>query len=133
MTHAQYLAHEAKIRAGRSGTVASVASEGPESELQQAIIAECSRRGWICLHGSMTHRTFRTPGEWDFTVLGDKGRVWFLEIKNKVGKLSPDQRAIHAWAYKLGHSVHVVRSFEGFIAVCDADRILNGTAQTKDT
>ena len=117
MTHAQYLAHEAKIRAGRSGTVASVASEGPEAELQQAIIAECSRRGWICLHGSMSHRTFRTPGEWDHTVLGDRGRIWFLEAKTRTGKLSTDQQAIHAWASKLGHKVHVVRSYEEFIQI----------------
>jgi streptogramin lyase len=67
----------------------------------------------------MAHSTFRTEGEWDFTVIGDSGRVWFIEAKTRIGKLSTAQLAIHAWAKKLGRTVHVVRSFEAFLAVVD--------------
>ena len=99
-------------------------SEEREKDLHNQILAECKRRGWIALHGSMAHSTFRTEGEWDFTILGTRyamgheaPRTWFIEAKVKGGKLSPAQLAIHAWAHKLGHTVHVVRSFEEFLEV----------------
>lgn len=101
-----------------------------EAELHRQILEECKRRGWIALHGSMAHSTFRTPGEWDVTVIGSQTetwcdgtgpsqvpRIWLIEAKTRTGKLSPAQQAIHAWARKLGHTVHVVRSFEEFLAV----------------
>jgi hypothetical protein len=90
-----------------------------EADLHRQILEECRRRGWIALHGSMAHSTFRNPGEWDFDVKADGGRSFLIEAKTRTGKLSPDQRAIHAWAAKLGHQVHVVRSFEAFLAVID--------------
>lgn len=44
-------------------------------------------------------------------------RVLLIECKTKVGKLSPEQRAVHAWAEKLGHKVHVVRTFAEFLSL----------------
>ena len=95
-----------------------------EADLHQMIVDECKRRGWIAFHGSMAHSTFRTPGEPDFIILPDVGRmshfksnVWLIECKTRKGKLSPAQLAIHAWAAKLGHTVHVVRSFAEFLEV----------------
>lgn len=90
-------------------------SEQREKDLHEQILAECKRRGWIALHGSMAHSTFRTEGEWDFTILADNGRMLMVECKTRTGKLSPAQSALHAWAAKLGHRVHVVRSLVDFL------------------
>ncbi|HYG22741.1 MAG TPA: VRR-NUC domain-containing protein [Verrucomicrobiae bacterium] len=85
-----------------------------EAELHEQIFCECRRRGWVVFHGAMSERTHRTAGEPDFIILCDSGRVLLIECKTATGKLSPDQLAIKAWAAKLGHTVHVVRSIEEF-------------------
>jgi len=87
----------------------------PEAELHNAIIAECRRRGWQYLHGSMAAETHRTLGEPDFVLMASDGRVFFIECKSRDGKLSPAQRDFAAHAERNGHRVHVVRSFEEFI------------------
>ena len=86
-----------------------------EAELHREIFDECRRRGWIALHGSMAERTCRTLGEPDFVILADGGRVLLVECKGKTGKLSPAQAALKHQAERLGHTVHVVRSFEEFV------------------
>lgn len=90
-----------------------------ESELHAQIFDECRRRGWIALHGSMAERTHRTEGEPDFLILGrdilDYPRVILIECKTRIGKLSPAQFALHHHAKTLGHTIHVVRSFEEFL------------------
>jgi len=88
-----------------------------EADLHGQITAECKAKGWLAFHGSMAHRTKRTEGEPDFTILADGGRVFFIECKRKGGKLSSDQQAVKAWAKKLGHEVHTVFSIEQFRAI----------------
>lgn len=111
MTVSEYLAHEAKHnpQAKPTGGVSD------ESELHREIIAECKRRGWICFHGSMAHKTFRTAGEPDFQIFADGGRTFLIECKTATGKLTTEQQGIIAWAKKLEHTIHVVRSFEEFL------------------
>lgn len=97
-----------------------------EADLHEQIFAECRRRGWIALHGAMSERTNRTLGEWDFTIVGNRRSedhlnrehfafVLFVELKTRTGKLSSAQSAMHAHAAKLGHQIHVVRSFREFL------------------
>ncbi len=96
-----------------------------ESELHEQIFAECRRRGWIALHGAMSERTHRTAGEPDFVILANaddhlpsylaRPRVFFVECKTRTGKLSPEQSAMIHHVAKLGHAIHVVRSFEEFL------------------
>lgn len=88
-----------------------------ESNLHFDILKECKLRGWLVFHGSMAHRTYRTPGEPDFMILADRGRLLMIECKTKDGKLSQDQQGIKAWAEKLGHAVHVVRSKQQFLEI----------------
>lgn len=88
-----------------------------ESELHDKIFDACRSRGWIAFHGSMSERTSRTLGEFDFVILADKARVFLVECKTRTGKLSPAQQAIHTWSEKLGHEPHVVRSIEEFLEV----------------
>jgi hypothetical protein len=88
-----------------------------ESKLHDQILAECTRRGWIALHGSMAHRTRRNPGEFDFVLIADHGRTLLVEVKTAKGKLTDAQLGMQCWAKKLGHDPHVVRSFEQFLEV----------------
>ena len=88
-----------------------------ESQLHEQVFDECRSRGWIALHGSMAERTCRTLGEPDFVILADGGRVLFVECKSRNGKLSPAQAALKFHAEKLGHTVHVVRSFREFLGL----------------
>lgn len=90
-----------------------------EAELQDAIAAECRRRGWICFRGSMAHRTHRTVGEPDLIVVTDKA-VWFCECKRKGEKLRPEQVAIAAWLIKLGANHMAVYSLEQFLDLTKA-------------
>lgn len=109
-------------REARMGKKQPVAKSGcdKESELHEQIFAECRRRGWIALHGAMSERTHRTAGEPDFVIL--RGRtfemhptVLFVECKTRTGKLSMEQSAMIHHAKRLGHTIHVVRSFEEFL------------------
>lgn len=93
-----------------------------EADLHAQIFDECRRRGWIVFHGAMSERTHRTKGEPDFIILKDSGVVLFVECKTATGKLSPDQLAIKAWASKLGHVIHVVRSIEEFYKVLSGSK-----------
>lgn len=88
-----------------------------ESDLHDDILDLCRRKGWIALHGSTAHKTKRSIGEPDFTILADAGRVFFFECKSKEGKVRPEQAALHAWAAKLGHTVHVIRSLEALLEI----------------
>jgi len=130
MTRQEFEAHQARIATLLNPSEKMDKSSDAdirESDLHADILNECKRRGWIAFHGSMAHSTFRTPGEPDFVILADaalpftsdpaKPRIFLIEVKTRVGKLSPDQLAIHAWAAKLGHTVHVVRSFAEFLEV----------------
>jgi hypothetical protein len=88
-----------------------------ESDLHDSILADCRKRGWIALHGRMDFSTGRTIGEPDFTIIADCGRTFYIECKSKTGKVSKEQMALHAWASKLGHTVHVVRNMEEYFKV----------------
>jgi hypothetical protein len=88
-----------------------------EQDLHEQIRKECAGRGWLAFHGSMAHRTFRTEGEPDWVILAGQGRTILCECKTAKGKLSTEQVGIALWASKLGHTVHVVRSFEQFLEI----------------
>lgn len=115
MTYQQALAHNAKV----AGVKAQPASEGcdDESKLHEQVRREVQTRGWIMFHGSMAHRAMRTLGEPDATVLADAGRVFFVELKTKTGKLSREQLGLKLWAENLGHKIHTVRSLNEFLLV----------------
>jgi len=97
-----------------------------EADLHQQIIDHCAYRGWLVLHSRMDMRCTQTVGSPDFTILLDGGRILFVECKTKDGKLSREQAALHAWAQKLGHIVHVVRSAEQFWDLISTRFLENG-------
>ena len=114
MTSAELAAYEARHRP-RTNTVPAGVEK--ESVLHEQIFAECRRRGWIALHGSMSERSHRTLGEPDFEIWADGGRTFHVECKSRTGKLTEEQYTLCWHAKKLGHKVHVVRSFEEFLSV----------------
>lgn len=104
--------------APRQGTVELTAAAkryAREQEIHNEIAADILHRGWLGLHGRMDTPTGRTLGETDFVILQDGGRSALVEVKLGNNKPDPDQLAFHAWALKLGHTPHVVRSLEEFI------------------
>jgi hypothetical protein len=109
--------HNARVTGNRADVVLVGDAPKNERDLHSQIFDECRRRGWIALHGSMSERTHRTLGEWDFTIISDNSRVFFIELKSASGKLKREQEALIAWAKKLGHTVHIVRSFQQFIQI----------------
>ena len=96
---------------GPEGSVTS------EASLHDQIFDHCRQRVWIALHGSMAERSHLTLGEPDFTILADRGRVLFVECKSRTGKLSPAQAALKLHAETLGHTIHLVRSYEEFLTL----------------
>lgn len=86
-----------------------------EEDLKRQCSDYCKARGWIVLSGSMAHRTHRTVGEADLTVLADSGRVFFIELKLPGRKQSTDQLALQAWMRKLGHKYHLAHTLREFI------------------
>lgn len=117
LTLGQFLALQVRLNAKRREPVAQDAVEH-ESDLHQQILDWCKRNGWLCLHGSMAHRSRRTLGEPDMVVILPQGRVALIECKSRTGKLSTDQLALKMLAEKLGHTVHVVRSLQEFVVAC---------------
>lgn len=113
-TQAQVEQHNARVgRYGAPKTVVPDASK-EEKRLHQEILDYCKRKQWIALHGSMAEPTARVLGEFDFTILADRGRVFFVEVKTAKGKLTLEQAGLHLWATKLGHRPQVVRSLAEF-------------------
>ena len=114
ITQAQYI--EMLTRTQKRSQVEQDVTEGVnrESDLHHAIIDYCRASGWVYLHGSMAEATHRTSGEADFVICADGGRVFFVECKSKIGKLSPAQLAMKCHLEKLGHVYSVVRNMEQF-------------------
>lgn len=86
-----------------------------EMELHYQIIDECRQRGWIALRSRSDMPTGRPLGEPDFIILADCGKILLVECKSKTGKLSSEQIGFSVMADKLGHKVHLVRSFAEFM------------------
>lgn len=124
ITHADYIAMQTRLSKTKQPPPSKSGVER-EAELHAQIMDECRRRGWLFFHGAMCERSHRTEGEPDFLIFGTHGtnegtwhpQSWLIECKTRTGKLTPAQQAVAAHAASLGHTVHVVRSFEEFLNV----------------
>jgi hypothetical protein len=86
-----------------------------ERDLHDDIQAECERRMWWTIHSRMDRPTSIGKGVCDFIIMADGARTIYVECKSKTGKLSDDQRIFITWMKRLGHTVHVVTSFQQFL------------------
>jgi hypothetical protein len=119
MTHAEAMAHQARVLHQRGLSVEGGGVD-KESELHREILSECKRRGWYIAHHSRMDEPSTCPvGSPDFVIFAHKGRVISVECKAKSGKLSQDQLGTVAWAQKLGHEIHIVRSISDFNNICE--------------
>lgn len=119
MTSAQLAEYTSRRAAkpSRSGSDNKNVSEGRERDLHAQIASYCKAKQWIAFHGSMAHRAMRTAGEPDYVIIADGGRVFFVECKTRLGKLTPEQAGIVHWAERLGTKIHVVRSMDEFLEI----------------
>lgn len=115
LTLAEFLAVEARLNGRTRISLDAAKAAESEASLHNEIIEHCRAKGWIYFNGSMAHKTKRTLGEPDFTLLLPHGRVLFIECKGKNTKTSPGQLAMEAWMKNLGHTMSFVRSFEEFL------------------
>ena len=92
-----------------------------ESDLHDAIIADCRRRGWIVIHSRMDRATTTAKGVPDFLIFADRARVFLFEAKRKNGKLTPEQQGFAMMADMLGFTVHVVRSFPEYWKIVEGE------------
>lgn len=109
---AYQMRHAPKHTAAKSGC-------DKESELHDRIIYYCESHWpkWKFIHCRMDKRSTIAKGAQDFTIFIPKGRTLCVECKTKDGKLDSDQMG---WAHEMNkndHTVHVVRSFEEFLAL----------------
>ena len=99
--------------------------KGPEARLKAAVIPALTlalgRRGFVHREnsgslvidsGTKAERRINmgTPGMPDLLVVMDGGRVLFIELKAKAGKVTPNQAAMHERLEALGHRVVIARS-----------------------
>lgn len=86
-----------------------------ESDLQDKIIDYCHKQGWWVLFSRMDLATTVPVGSPDAVIFADRGRVFIFEAKARKEKLRPSQLGVKCKLESLGHTVHVVRSFEEFM------------------
>jgi len=113
MTSQEYEAYLS--RAGGQRASAPPDAIQRESDLHDQIMADIRRRGWLAVHSRMDMATTTAVGVPDFVIMGDKGRIWWIECKAKRGKLEPEQLAFHAQAARLGHKVSTVWNFTEYL------------------
>lgn len=79
-----------------------------EKSIERSIVNWCKKQGLQCYKVALINQR-----GWPDRLIPLPGNVsvW-LEIKTDVGRLSPQQKVIHAELAKLGHTVHVVRSLQ---------------------
>lgn len=106
----------------RGGKVSVAAAPALEWELQAAAVRrlrtipnilfaagmESGKRGPKAQMQAVA--TGLAAGHPDMTILLPAGRVFFIEYKNSVGRLSPAQIARHDALRKLGHVIEVVKA-----------------------
>lgn len=124
ITPADYLIMLAREAARRRLFTPSPEAVKVEADLHEQILDYCRSHGWIDYHGSMAHRTKRTPGEPDHSIRADRGRVFDIECKSATGKLRTDQAGIIMQSAKLGHTVYVISSFQEFLDLVNQPKLL---------
>ena len=93
-----------------------------ESDLHDMIISWCRRQDPQVPfgHGRMDKRTGRTPGEPDFYLMLPNEKLLLVECKTEKNDFSEDQQKFTDACHAVGHTVHLVRSYNEFLSVIRA-------------
>ena len=73
---------------------------------------------WVAARGGKAIKIKQGEGEPDL-LIGYKGRLYLVEIKQEGGRVSPLQKAIHAEWQSAGVTVHVARSLGEVIGILE--------------
>ena len=83
---------------------------GKESELHRMIEDDLRARRWYFVHSRCDRATTTQKGVTDFIVAMPFGKVAWVEVKTKNGKLTPEQNVARHVLSALGHRHYIVRS-----------------------
>lgn len=122
-TEEQWEEYQARRNAGKGRLKPSSPvpepDEAPEAKLQARIETYCADRGLYCFHDRS--RKKNDPGFPDCVIACRAGRVVWLELKSKCGRLRPDQRRVRDMLIFCGHEWHLVRSYRHFIQIMEIE------------
>lgn len=97
------------------------ADDSPESVLQSKIKDNCKQKGWPCLCFPQTPavRKFLPPGWPDIAIKLPFGQTLEIETKGEGGRLSDNQKLMKAMFTQLGHTIHKVNSYKGYLQLIE--------------
>jgi hypothetical protein len=87
--------------------------DAPEWKLQAKIEGYCRERGLYFFHDRS--RRFNAPGHPDLVIALPGGRVLWLELKSRHGRMTKEQKMVRLMLLALGQEFFEVRSFRGFL------------------
>jgi len=101
---------------------ADMPDEGPESRLQSKIQAWAKEWGRPIQSNRQSSRakTLLTPGWPDIVLILPQGRVLFIELKGKRGRLTEEQKQMKLMFMAIGHQIHECRSYRRFLELVNA-------------
>lgn len=93
---------------------------GPERKLQERIETYLKQEGFYFFHDRS--RGANKAGQPDLVVALYEGRVLWLELKSKHGRLSPEQIMTRRMLLALGQEFYEIRSFKVFLNIIQKAR-----------
>ena len=108
-------AHNAKVFAAKfpkqaEKTADDAIAAGTEKDLHQKIEAHLKELRWLYIHSRTDQPTTQAKGVPDFVCFPPQSAVVLIEVKTRVGKLTPEQRAFQFVAQFSGYRYEIVRS-----------------------
>ena len=89
--------------------------DGPERAIHDQIEATLKFKRYFYIHSRMDRATTNQLGTPDFIIAAPDGRTFWIEVKRKGGKLTPDQSITRHILLALGHKYAVVYSYQDFL------------------
>jgi hypothetical protein len=119
-TNAEYQAYLLRSQATRKEVLGIGQPVTRERDLHDQIIDFCNSKfpRWKFIHARMDQKSTIGEGVSDFTIFMPRGQLLLVECKSSTGKISETQRDWIKEMELLGHSVHIVRSFNDFLKLC---------------
>ena len=105
----------------RTTTPSSISNEPADEEKEAVLQGKIQKwaKDWgrpiLSFRQSKNAKGFIPPGWPDISLLMPCGRVLFIELKSKGGRLSEEQRQAKLQFMALGHEIHEVRSYRAFL------------------
>jgi hypothetical protein len=115
-TEDQLLEYQLKTRRKKvqsSSNSPPVVDDQPERALQDRLEAYCRENGLYAFHDRSRRKN--APGHPDLVIACPGGRVLWLELKSRTGRLTADQKRVRLQLLCCGHEFHLIRSYRQFL------------------